>query len=435
MACSLSAARAETALPAFPGAEGFGARAVGGRGGKIIKVTNLEPRGPGSLNAACQAKGPRVVVFDVSGVIKADVVITEPFITIAGQTAPGAGITIEGMLKTSLRGWDVRTEDRPHEHDVVIRFLRVRGVPGRGDVGDCLNLSSCDLAIVDHCSFSWSEDEVVDLWARSTNITIQWCAIEESSAKKGEPHHMFGLIAGARSNRITLHHNLFAHQFIRSPCIGSGPADFRNNVVYHFHQGFVHHGNYTGSGGFNFVGNYYKRGGRAWCGSEFGKGGQYYFRDNFIHGKGLVAGGEGLTGVDVGGRKWVVAKETPVPEVRTQSPEKAYELVLAGAGCLPRDAVGKRTIQEVRTNTGEYGRHPPRDLLEGLQPGKPPADSDRDGMPDDWERAHRLDPNDPSDANRLVSKGVSRGDEHAGYTYIEYYIDSVAERLLATADK
>jgi len=136
---------------------------------------------------------------------------------------------------------------------VVVRFLRVRARPGRGATGDCLQFSSVDRAVLDHLSLYWAEDETVDLWARATNITVQWCTLEESSLT-GPPQdgggHYYGLIAGARSSRISIHHNLFAHHENRNPCIGSGPADFRNNVVYNFHAGFVHHNNYAGKPGF-----------------------------------------------------------------------------------------------------------------------------------------------------------------------------------------
>ncbi|MFQ6099510.1 MAG: polysaccharide lyase family 1 protein [Armatimonadota bacterium] len=405
----VSPAGGQERLPAFPGAEGFGAGTPGGRGGKVIKVTTLKPSGPGSLNAACQTPGPRIVVFEVSGVIRGDIVITEPYITIAGQTAPGAGITIQGLLRSDLRDWHKKTDERPHVHDVVVRFLRVRGVPGRGDVGDCIQFSSVQNAVLDHLSLSWSEDEVIDLWARATDITIQWCTIEESSAKKGEPWHKFGLIAGGRSYRISIHHNLFAHHVIRSPCLGSGPADFRNNVVYHFEQGFVHHNNYIGRPGFNFVGNYYKRGNRPWC--EFRRDGRYYLRDNVVGGK-LIRGNPGLPGV--------VDEPTPVPPVTTHSPHAAYRLVLARAGCFPRDAVTRRTIKEVRTGTGSYGRHAPKNLMQGLRPGRPPKDTDDDGMPDAWEDRHGLDRHRDDSARPMPS----------GYTAIEQYVNGLAERLL-----
>ena len=147
---------ASGAVPAFPGAEGSGAQTPGGRGGRIIKVTNLNSSGPGSLEAACRTPGPRIVVFEVSGIIRADIVITEPYITIAGQTAPGAGITIEGMLRSDLRDWNKPLTSQPHVHDVVVRFLRVRSPVGRGDQGDCIQFSSVDNAVLDHLSLTFA---------------------------------------------------------------------------------------------------------------------------------------------------------------------------------------------------------------------------------------------------------------------------------------
>jgi len=138
----LALASSGYALPAFTGAEGFGSDTLGGRGGRVVKVINLNSSGPGSLQAACETPGPRIVVFEVSGVITGDVVITEPYITIAGQTAPGAGITIQGMLRTANR--------KNRVHDIVARFLRVRPDPGRGSQLDAIRFSVVDNAILDH---------------------------------------------------------------------------------------------------------------------------------------------------------------------------------------------------------------------------------------------------------------------------------------------
>jgi len=444
MSCISSAVYA---LPGFPGAEGFGAETPGGRGGRVIKVTNLDASGPGSLNAACQTQGPRIVVFEVSGVIRGDIVITEPYITIAGQTAPGAGITIEGLLRSDLKGWHKQVTTRPHVHDVVVRFLRVRSPAGRGEQGDCIQFSSVDNAVLDHLSLSWAEDETVDLWARSTNITIQWCTLEESSLTgeldhtgQGGGGHFYGLIAGGRSNRISIHHCLFAHHENRNPCFGSGPADFRNNVVYDFRAGFVHHGNYIGIPGFNFIGNYYKSGPSTvsfhrndphiypWC---FEGKIPYYLHDNFIEGVGTIqdpwAESHRLRAwARYYGKKGTKQEaETPVPPIQTHSPQEAYQLVLSRAGCFPRDAVTKRTIAEVKGETGSFGRHEPKGLLEGLTPGKPPQDSDSDGIPDDWEETHGLD--------RL--KNDSARPMQSGYTAIEKYLNALAAKLLAGPPK
>jgi len=424
LAVEAPTAGAAASLPAFPGAEGFGAHTPGGRGGRVIKVTNLDPDGPGSLQAACQAKGPRIVVFDVSGVIRGDIVITEPYLTIAGQTAPGAGITIEGRLLTAY--------DREHPvHDVIVRHLRVRARPGLGNQGDCVQFSVVANAILDHLSCSWAEDETIDLFTHATNVTVQWCTIEESSQteQRGGGHN-YGLITGANSNNISIHHNLFVHQKRRNPAIGSGPADFRNNVVYNFRDGWSHEGNYK-EPGFNLIGNYYKRGPSdpdifPFC---FHDDVPYYLRDNYIEGVGMVqdpwAEAHKLYGLQYYADKGVKQEQpTPVAPVTTHTPQQAYEMVLARAGCFPRDVVTKRMIRDVRSGTGEWGRHDAADLMEGLAPSAPPADADDDGMPDEWERARGLDPT-KDDSAALVPSGC---------TAIEQYANELAEALIGRRD-
>jgi hypothetical protein len=326
---------------------------------------------------------------------------------------------------------------------VVVRFLRVRSPEGRGDQGDCIQFSSVDNAVLDHLSLCWAEDETIDLWARSTNISVQWCTLEESSLTgqlnhtgQGGGGHFYGLVAGGRSHRISVHHNLFAHHENRNPCFGSGPADFRNNVVYNFRAGFVHHGNYIGIPGFNFIGNYYKSGPSTegfhrtdpyiypWC---FEGKIPYYLRDNFVEGVGMIqdpwAESHKL-------RAWAryyahkgtkQEKETPVPSIRTLSPQETYQLVLSRAGCFPRDIVTRRIVEEVKSGTGSWGRREPEDLLAGLRPGTPPGDSDNDGMPDDWEDEHGLDKLRSDSARRMRS----------GYTAIEEYLHALSAELLA----
>ena len=425
-------------LPAFPGAEGFGCRTPGGRRGRVIVVTSLKASGPGSLQWACNQKGPRIVVFAVSGVIEGDLTIKHGQITIAGQTAPGAGITINGMFSTAYR-------DEDSVRDVVVRFLRVRGRPGGGAQGDAIQFSIVDNAILDHISCSWAEDETIDIFSRATNITIQWCTIEESSIEghaKGQ--HNYGLIAGSGSNRISIHHNLFAHHYRRNPAVGNGPVDFRNNVVYNFRDGWSHEGNYRGTSGFNIVGNYYKAGPSAPKVTLFAFEPKvpYHVRDNFVEGAGTIGDPWKETHALsrpysswVGGGHGVPQKrETPVPKVITHRPKEAYKLILATAGCLPRDAVTERIVNETVNGTGKWGRREPKGgLMANLRPGKPPKDSDKDGMPDEWERKHGLNPNGPKDANALVPRSVSKGDRHAGYTYIEFYINELADKLVKRA--
>ena len=171
-----AATRAAAPLPAFPGAEGFGAHTPGGRGGRIIEVTNLSSDGPGSLREACAAKGPRIVVFRVGGIIEGSVSVREPFITIAGQTAPGDGICIRNGV------FHVGT------HDVIVRHLRVR--PGDHPFGPCASDRDCISVsgpgdrvhdvIIDHCSVSWGIDENMGTWGRPRNVTFQWCITSES---------------------------------------------------------------------------------------------------------------------------------------------------------------------------------------------------------------------------------------------------------------
>jgi pectate lyase len=163
---------AAESLPTFPGAEGFGAVAKGGRGGRVIVVTKLKASGPGSLQEACAAEGPRTIVFGISGVIEGDVIIEHGDVTILGQTAPGAGITIAGSLKTRYRA-------RQPIDDLVVRFLRVRSANARGASGDTLQFSENKRVILDHVSAAWGTDETVDIFG-AQGVTIQWCSIEES---------------------------------------------------------------------------------------------------------------------------------------------------------------------------------------------------------------------------------------------------------------
>ena len=434
-----AAAQTPKALPAFPGAEGFGSVAAGGRGGRVIKVTNLKTRGPGSLQAACQAAGPRIVVFDVSGVIPGPVTITSGKLTIAGQTAPGAGITIEGILATKYR-------IQPPCNDVIIRFLRVRPRPLRrkAATGDCLQITNVSRLMIDHVSCSWGSDENVDLCG-SSNVTVQWSAIEESDPRghvKGQ--HNYGMIIGYTDRGdVTLHHNLFAHHQKRAPLIGCDVVDHRNNVIYNMLLPFIFHPtgmNRRNPGRpfrFNLVANTFQSGPNVHAhmkGRPFDK--LIWNRPN-TH---LYAAGNTCSWLPAdkatSTAQPLAPKPWPAPPVTTQTAKASYELVLAKAGCLPRDAVSTRTIKEVRTNTGSWGRHEPKTgLLTGLTPTKPPKDTDADGIPDTWERAHNLNPANPADAAREVPAGASPKDRHKGYTWIEYYVNDLADNLIAEAAK
>ena len=423
-------------LTAFPGAEGFGAVATGGRQGRAIKVTNLNARGSGSLQAACQEKGPRIIVFGVSGVIGGNVTITTGDLTIAGQTAPGAGITIEGILQTKYRV-------QPPVKNVIIRFLRARPRPvkGKSHTGDCLQITNVDRLMIAHVSCSWGSDENMDLCG-SSNMTVQWCAIEESDPLghvKGR--HNYGMIVGySKGGSVTVHHNLFAHHQKRAPLIGCEVVDHRNNVIYNMLLPFIFHPmemNRARPGKpfrFNLVANTFQDGPdvkRHMKGRAFDKL-IWNRRNTHLYAVGNVC--TWLGGAAGSAARPLAEKPWPALPVKTQTAKQAYEAVLARAGCLPRDAVGKRTIEEVRRSTGSWGRHEPKGgLMEGLTPGRPPADADSDGIADEWERAHKLDPNNPADATRAVPGGASENDRHKGYTWIEFYVNELADRLIADA--
>jgi pectate lyase len=418
-------------LPAFPGAEGFGAVAIGGRGGKVIRVTNLNPGGPGSLQAACEAQGPRIVVFEVGGVIRGDVFIRHSRITIAGQTAPGPGITIEGRLVS-------RPQPSERLHDIIVRFIRIRPPPATGHGGDAVQLPHTERVILDHLSLSWANDETIDI-CHSAEFTIQWCTIEESDTVghgKGGAHN-FGLISAyPNSGNISIHHNLFAHHSRRSPSLSpyvpGKPGDFRNNVVYNFHQGLTHDG-HTPQAPINFIGNYYKRGpsSNRIFPFAFDRKGQYYLEGNFIEGLG-EAGDPRDRGTKY--PKWVqfnrhgekLFRPAAVAPVTTHGALEAYRLVLAESGCFPRDRVTKRTVREVMDGTGTWGRNGPANpgdewFLEGLVRGKAPLDTDGDGIPDGWEDNHGLNKLDNQDYNRPMP---------SGYTAIEAYINEMAQLLV-----
>jgi len=444
----LAVAAAKPSLTAFPSAEGWGCDTPGGRGGKVMIVTNLNPDGPGSLQAACAAEGPRIVVFAVSGVISNTITIENSNITIAGQTAPGAGITIEGMLVS-----------KPGISDIVVRYLRVRPPPVRSvifperDGGgalavrlrkigvemknphenwyaeyDGVKMTRARNVVLDHLSCSWSDDELVSL-CETHHITVQWCTLEETAVGSHQKYngcHNFGLFSAynEEGDFISVHHNLFANNSRRNPAIRDGMADVRNNVVYNFLAGMSHDTN--GHKDFNIIGNVFLSGPcnktatpatARWSGKPgkplelTPKTAAYFIRDNWMDGKPVE----------------VVLDQPrqepfPMPPVTTLPADQVLEAVLGRAGAFPRDAVTRRTIQDVRDGTGDWGRREPKGgLMEGLTPGPAPLDTDRDGMPDDWEKKNGLDPA-KDDSVKVMS---------SGYTAVEVYVNELAEKLVA----
>ena len=454
----------QASIPAFPGAEGGGAFSFGGRGGKVYVVTTLEdyePGGtpiPGSFRAAAEAEGKRTIVFAVSGwiTLKALLDINSPYVTIAGQSAPGDGVGIRGET-THI-----------NTHDVVIRYLRFRrgGAPrdaakARGDY-DALGGNPVGNVIVDHVSASWGLDENLSIYRHmyfppgggrerklpTVNVTIQWCI---SSEALNLNNHAFGGTWGGRNT--SFHHNLFACNTGRNPSIGmTFDFNFLNNVLFNWRHRSADGGD-DGSRG-NFINNYYKPGPATHQGSvrhrivrpdgkDYPRGqttrpaepryGKWYVNGNVIADNPMVTANNWAGGVQFEAYQgdWTlddviksarVNGPMPMASVRIQSAQEALDLVLASAGAmLPvRDAVDQRIIESVRTgkvtfddgiidSPGQVGGWPEYKSAPALK------DSDGDGMPDAWETAHGLNPNDASDA--------ATDKDNDGYTNLEEYLN------------
>jgi pectate lyase len=431
LAATLGSLAAEPApLPAFPGAEGFGADTPGGRGGRVLFVTNLDDAGPGSLRAACEAEGPRTVIFRVSGTIalKSDIVVKNPFLTIAGQTATGDGI----CLRDATLG--VAT------HDVIIRYLRCRLGDESKRESDSLDLwHGAKNVIFDHCSATWSVDECLSLSGNVSHVTVQWSLIGE--ALRGSLHskgaHGYGSLARA-NGPVSFHHNLWIHNDSRNPRLGDnygrGPTfptfDVRNNVIYNF--GSVASGLTQGILKVNYVGNYLRAGPTSTARTPItvaeNSDLQFFIRDNVYDAHDdFTADNTRFFSLreTAAGKRVVTLVDQPfaAPAVSTTSAAEALELVLANVGAsLPkRDAVDARLINHVRTRTGsminsqkEVGGWPE------LKSGPVPADGDDDGMPDEWETTHRLDAGDPADTALDADKD--------GYTNLEEYLNGTDPR-------
>ncbi|MDD9942157.1 MAG: pectate lyase precursor, partial [Myxococcales bacterium] len=400
------------------------------RGGQVIKVTTLDATGPGSLQAALNADGPRIIVFAVSGVIEADILeIPHGDLTIAGQTAPGAGITIRGRLYAAY-DTDVG--------NMIIRHLRIRPEYDGSDVAqfDGIQFSRNHHLMFDHVSVSGGVDETVDLY-EARDVTFQWSTVEFSHLAND---HNYGLINGPDGVRLSLHHTLFAHHKNRTPAIANGPAEVVNVVDYNVRHGFVHHN--PASGPFNLLGNYFIDGDddtlfpfffddeNAQPAADL----RYYLAGNFVVGADASCEQGEITD------PWAQCEYLSADErLRADAPfdfsgegdghrpvdvddaEAAHDAVLAHAGAFPRDIVTHTAVQDAMEGTGSWGHFYPDDLLATLTPAEPPIDTDDDGMADTWEQRHGLDPDDGTDHGSLMP---------SGYTAIEEYINELAAALL-----
>jgi pectate lyase len=421
------------AIPAFPGAQGFGSETPGGRGGAVVEVTNLNDTGPGSLRRALEGTtGPRTVVFRVGGTIELQRAIelqeSNSYVTVAGHTAPGGGI--------ALKNYGLVLRDGVH--DVVIRFLRVRpgtanpaGIPGSSIDGISLvgNGSHVHDVVIDHCSMSWSIDENAAAWQWVTGVTFQWSILAEGSltGHPSGPHSMGMLVGDDDRITISVHHSLFAHNAGRNPRISSAARmDFRNNVVYNWQD--CDAAFFTDGAEVNFVNNRYLPGPSTPACSHLlrlASGARLFMEGNW--GPFCPSGCADDWDLGVAGAVSSSRAEAPfaVPSVTT-SPTSILEgfvVPIVGATLPAQDAADARIVQEVLSRTGTIGiggDYP------ALDPGVAPPDTDHDGMPDDWELAHGLDPNDPADGN-----GDLDGD---GYTNLEAYLNDIGPGVFGCGD-
>jgi hypothetical protein len=455
-------------IPAFPGAEGGGAYTPGGRGGRVFVVTSLADRGPGTFREACEQGGARIIVFNVSGIIKlqSPVIIRAPYITIAGQTAPGDGICIANESV-----W-INT------HDVVIRYVRFRR--GATDVArrdDALGGNPVGNIMIDHVSASWGLDENMSIYRHvydrngakqekmpTVNVTIQNSIFSEALDTY---NHAFGSTIGGLNS--TFMRNLWANNIARNPSIGMyGDFGFVNNVIFNWW-------NRSADGGdnqsfFNFINNYYKPGpitpldkpiGHRILKPESGRSkenknayGMVYANGNIMEGNERVTknnwdGGIQIQEMPDAGRYTDSIRSNkpfPIAKVSIIPAQAAYNYVLSGVGAsLPkRDAVDTRVVEDVRSgkisyvpnmensNGSKFIKHrlPDDSYKQGIitnpnqvggypeYKGTPYKDSDNDGMPDAYETRNGLNPKNAADAVAPAKNG-------GGYTNIEVYLNSV----------
>lgn len=502
---------AEDAVPAFPGAEGHGRFVTGGRGGKIIHVTNLNDSGEGSLRWALAQSGKKTIVFDVSGYIdlKSQLNVSSNT-TIAGQTAPEGGITLR--YYTLYFG---------NCENVIVRFIRSRRsqVKDVNDGADATWGRRKKNIIIDHCSFSWSIDEIASFYD-NCKFTMQWCTIGEGLANPGHSkgEHSYGGIWGGKE--ASFHHNYLTHVQNRMPrfngaryewdgydktrfenTVDAERVDFRNNVMYNWGTGSACYGG-PGGGYINMVNNYYQAGpgtknkttvtqvsvgnsGNTTNEALRGLCSRYYVDGNYMaaanepenydwkgvkYDSGLVTQdgerympdpnhkfGSKVDYVAINGTDHISVKLIePIDAgiVTTQSAQTVYDKVLSHAGAsLYRDAVDARYMEEARTGTVTYYGDVPfnsstktsgtKGIIDFINdPAKeenpktasfPPLssnvrqegfDTDRDGMPDEWETANGLDLNDANDASLYTV------DTNKVYTNVEVYLNQLVEDIM-----
>ncbi|MET1056260.1 MAG: polysaccharide lyase [Pedobacter sp.] len=463
----------QSPLLAFPGAEGGGAHSFGGRGGRVIVVTSLADSGPGTLREACEQGGARIVVFNVSGIIriKSPLIIRAPYITIAGQTAPGDGVCVAGESV-----W-INT------HDVIVRFMRFRrGETNVGRRDDAIGGNPVGNIMIDHVSASWGLDENMSMYRHmfndstgkteqklgTVNITIQNSIFSEALDTW---NHAFGSTLGGEN--CTFMRNLWANNAGRNPSIGwNGIFNFANNVVFNWYNRSTDGGDYTAL--YNIINNYYQPGpitpknepiryrilkpesGRSKL--KYVVFGRAHVEGNIVEGNEQVTKNNWDGGIQIEGKDGKVFEEKeaeqyfaamrvkerlPMPAVTIIPALEARTYVLANAGAtLPlRDPVDTRVIEQVKTgkiNAKENVKLPETNFKHRRMPvdsykmgiitdisqvggypeykGTPYKDTDKDGLPDAYEIKNGLNPKNAADAAAITK---------SGYANIEVYLNSV----------
>lgn len=447
---------------AFPGAEGFGKDATGGRGGKVIYVTKLtDDNSEGTLRYAINQTGQRYILFNVSGTIAltSGLTIKNGDVTIAGQTAPGDGICLKNYPVTIAAD------------NVIVRYMRFRMGDEKGQEGDAFGGRFHKNIIIDHCSMSWSTDECVSFYANE-NFTLQWCLIAESlrNSVHTKGAHGYGGIWGGKN--ASFHHNLLAHNDSRNPRLGeeAGKAsaltdlvDLRNNVIYNWGPTNSAYGGEAMN--VNIVNCYYKPGPATTHrerivsidknkipGTEvYDIWGKFYIDGNYVEGSPRATNDNWTYGVynqfhssyGTVSESDKAAMKLAAPldihnNVTTQTAQEAYQSVLNYTGAsLVRDAVDKRVIDNVRNNTftAQGSKGSTNGIIDSqndvggwpeLKSLPAPADSDKDGMPDEWEKAHQLDPNKANTNGRNLS---------TAYDNVEVYINSLIKDITEAQNK
>ena len=420
----LSASFTQAQQLAFPGAEGWGRFALGGRGGQALFVTNLIDNGPGSLRSAVEAEGPRIVVFKISGTIElqSELRIVHPRITIAGQTAPGDGICMRKYPLTISAD------------NTVVRFIRVRLGDEAGRKVDGIGVRDAKNVIIDHCSVSWTLDEAVNTYHGTKNITVQWCLISESlhDSHIREGH---GFAASLGGINTSYHHNLLANNAGRNPSIAGEKRDptinldFRNNGVFNWE-----HRKLDGRPeSINVVNNYYKAGPasredrtivKIQC-LEDGSFGRWHVQGNILENHARSRTRNGLVRIDAPNMSpdsAMISEPVDYAPVSTQTAEAAFENVLLYAGAIrpKRDSHDERIVREVRSGRTTFGNGIIASQTDvggwpELSSTQPQQDIDTDGMPDEWER--RFSPK--GDLSLQSSSDL----DSDGYTNVEEYLN------------